>query len=44
MQIAKAIFNCDTSLNLLPIEWEIQRNGTNIEPQLVRNLHINLFQ
>ncbi|MDF2636247.1 MAG: hypothetical protein K0R78_3121 [Pelosinus sp.] len=44
MQVAKAIFNCDTSLTLLPIEVGDPEEWENIELQLVRNLHIDLFR
>lgn len=44
MQVVKAIFNCDTSLALLPIELEDPEEWENIEPQLVRNLYVDLFQ
>ena len=44
MQIAKATFNCDTSLALLPVEAEDPEEWSGVESQLVRNLHVNLFQ
>jgi hypothetical protein len=44
MQIAKATFNCDTSLALLPVEVEEPEEWSGVESQLVRNLHIELFQ
>lgn len=44
MQIAKATFNCDTSLVLLPVEVEEPEEWSGVESQLVRNLHVDLFQ
>jgi hypothetical protein len=44
MQVVKATFNCDTSLVLLPIKAEDPAEWENIEPQLVRNLYVDLFQ
>lgn len=44
MQISKATFNCDTSLTLLPIEVEEPEEWSGVESQLVRNLHVDLFQ
>jgi uncharacterized membrane protein len=44
MQIAKAAFNCDTSLTLLPVEVGEPEEWSGVESQLVRNLHVDLFQ
>jgi len=44
MQIAKATFNCDTSLTLLPLEVDEPEEWSGVESQLVRNLHVDLFQ
>lgn len=44
LQICKATFNCDTTLELLPIEVTAPEEWGDVEPQLVHNLHVNLFQ
>ncbi len=43
LQILKATFDCDTSLSLIPFEFDDPMEWDNVETKLVRNVHVDLF-
>lgn len=43
LQILKATFDCDTSLSLIPFEFDDPVEWDNVETKLVRNVHVDLF-